>query len=52
MIPTVCCALLPVPPSHDENAPRALLMTLEHEDHTIGLSFVELTLRELGWRRA
>lgn len=33
-----------------ENAPRALLMTLEHEDHTIGLSFVELTLRELGWR--
>lgn len=33
-----------------ERAPRALLMTLEHEDHTMGLSFVELTLRELGWR--
>lgn len=33
-----------------ETAPRALLMTLEQEDHTIGLSIVELTLREVGWR--
>ncbi len=33
-----------------DNAPSAMLMTLEQEDHTLGLSFVELALRELGWR--
>ena len=31
-------------------APRALLLTLEDEEHTIGLSMVELTLREQGWQ--
>lgn len=31
-------------------APRALLATAEGEDHTLGLSLVEVTLRELGWR--
>lgn len=31
------------------NAPRALLLTLEGEEHTLGLSLVELALRELGW---
>lgn len=36
---------LPVSPS----APRALLLTLEGEEHTLGLSLVELALRELGW---
>lgn len=29
--------------------PRALLMTPEHEGHTLGLSLVELVLRENGW---
>lgn len=32
------------------HAPAALLITAEHEDHTLGLSLVELALRELGWR--
>ena len=30
-------------------APRALLVTAEGEDHTLGLSLLELCLRELGW---
>jgi excisionase family DNA binding protein len=33
-----------------DTAPRALLMTAEGEDHTLGLSLLELCLRELGWR--
>lgn len=32
------------------NAPRALLATLDREQHTLGLSLVELALRELGWQ--
>ena len=31
------------------DAPRALLLTPEEEEHTLGLSLVELALRELGW---
>lgn len=30
--------------------PQALLLTAEHDDHTMGLSLLELTLREAGWR--
>lgn len=30
-------------------APRALLATVEDEEHTLGLSLVELCLRERGW---
>jgi excisionase family DNA binding protein len=37
---------LPVPPA----APRCLLATAEGEEHTLGLSLVELCLREAGWR--
>lgn len=36
---------LPVSP----DAPRALLATAEGDDHTLGLTLVELCLRELGW---
>lgn len=32
------------------SAPRALLATLEGEEHTLGLSLVEVCLRELGWQ--
>ena len=32
-----------------DDAPRALLMTVESEEHTLGLSLLELALRELGW---
>jgi excisionase family DNA binding protein len=31
-------------------APRALLATAQGEEHTLGLSLVEVCLRELGWR--
>ncbi|HEX6836056.1 MAG TPA: helix-turn-helix domain-containing protein [Polyangia bacterium] len=31
-------------------APRALLATAEGEEHTLGLSLVELLLREAGWQ--
>ena len=31
-------------------APVALLLTADGEDHTLGLSLLELALRELGWR--
>jgi len=37
---------LPAPP----DAPRALLACPEQEDHGLGLSLVELVLREAGWR--
>ena len=37
---------LPIPP----DAPRAMLVTLEEEEHTLGLSLVNLALREAGWR--
>lgn len=37
---------LPVAP----DAPRALLACPEQEDHGLGLSLVELVLREAGWR--
>lgn len=37
---------LPVPAS----AKRCLLATAEGDDHTLGLSLVELCLREAGWR--
>lgn len=30
--------------------PKALLLTAEHDDHTMGLALCELTLREAGWR--
>ncbi|MEL6546269.1 MAG: helix-turn-helix domain-containing protein [Myxococcota bacterium] len=29
--------------------PRALLLSAEHDDHTMGLALCELTLRECGW---
>jgi excisionase family DNA binding protein len=32
------------------DAPRALLATTEGDSHTLGLSLVELCLREAGWR--
>ncbi|GAB5549524.1 MAG: excisionase family DNA-binding protein [Sandaracinaceae bacterium] len=32
------------------DAPRALLLTPQHEEHTLGLSMLELALRELGWQ--
>lgn len=41
-----CCEGLPV----DRNAPRILLAAAEGEEHTLGLSLVELTVRERGWR--
>ncbi len=31
-------------------APRALLVTVEGDDHTLGLSMAELCLREVGWQ--
>ena len=31
------------------DAPRCLLATAENDDHTLGLSLVELCLREAGW---
>ncbi len=31
------------------HAPRALLLTAAGDDHTLGLSLTELTLREAGW---
>jgi excisionase family DNA binding protein len=34
----------------DPRAPRAVLTTAQGEDHTLGLSLVELVLREAGWR--
>jgi excisionase family DNA binding protein len=37
---------LPLPPG----APRCLLAAAEAEDHTLGLSLVELCLAEAGWR--
>ncbi len=37
---------LPWPP----DAPRALLACAEQDDHALGLSLVELALREAGWR--
>jgi excisionase family DNA binding protein len=33
----------------DPNAPRALLACAEGDDHTLGLSLVEVVLREAGW---
>ncbi len=36
-------------PSSDTD-PRALLATAEGDDHTLGLSLVELCLRETGWK--
>ncbi|HSI03941.1 MAG: helix-turn-helix domain-containing protein [Myxococcota bacterium] len=32
-----------------DDAPRCLLATAENEDHTLGLSLLELCLREAGW---
>jgi excisionase family DNA binding protein len=40
------CERLPV----RRGTPRALLAAAEHDDHTLGLSLVELCLREGGWR--
>ena len=34
----------------DPEAPRCLLAAAEQDDHTLGLSLVELCLREAGWR--
>jgi MerR family transcriptional regulator, light-induced transcriptional regulator len=39
------CDGLPLAP----DAPRALLACAEDDDHTLGLSLVELVLREAGW---
>jgi hypothetical protein len=39
------CEGIPLDPS----APRALLTCAEGDDHTLGLSLVELVLREAGW---
>ena len=39
------CEWLPANPE----APRSLLVTAVGDDHTIGLSLVELCLREAGW---
>lgn len=41
-----CCETLPL----DACAPRILLAAAEGEEHTLGLSLVELTVRERGWR--
>jgi len=41
-----CSETLPLAP----DAPTALLTTAQNDDHTLGLSLVELCLRELGWR--
>lgn len=40
------CELLPV----RSGTPRALLAAPEGEEHTLGLSLVELCIREVGWR--
>lgn len=37
---------LPLAPT----APRALLAAVDSDEHTLGLSLVELTVREAGWR--
>jgi len=39
------CGDLPLAPG----APRCLLATAEGDDHTLGLSLLEITLREAGW---
>lgn len=39
------CEWIPLP----QTAPRALLATAQGDDHTLGLSLVEVCLRELGW---
>jgi excisionase family DNA binding protein len=41
-----CAAAIPVAPS----APIALLVGADGDDHTLGLSLVEVCLREAGWR--
>ncbi|WP_428267633.1 helix-turn-helix domain-containing protein [Haliangium sp.] len=41
-----CGEMLPVPPQ----ARTCLLMTAEHDDHTLGLAMCELCLREARWR--
>lgn len=41
-----CGELIPVGPG----APACLLLTAEGEEHTLGLSLVELVAREAGWR--
>jgi excisionase family DNA binding protein len=40
------CETIPVAPA----APRCLLATADGDDHTLGLSLVELCLAEAGWR--
>lgn len=40
------CEAIPLP----LHPPNALLATAEGDEHTLGLSLVEITLRELGWR--
>lgn len=41
-----CADMIPRSPQ----APRCLLATAENDEHTLGLSLVELCLAELGWR--
>lgn len=41
-----CAQSIPLP----QDAPAALLAMAEGDDHTLGLSLAELTLREAGWR--
>ena len=43
---TAVMTAMPLPPG----APRCLLAAAEGEDHTLGLSLVELCLAEAGWR--
>jgi MerR family transcriptional regulator, light-induced transcriptional regulator len=43
---TAILEAMPVAPE----APRCLLAAPEHDEHTLGLSLVELCLREAGWR--
>jgi excisionase family DNA binding protein len=41
-----CLSEMPAP----EDAPRAVLLTVEGERHTLGLALAELVLAEAGWR--
>lgn len=43
---TRCAEDIRLPPT----APTCLLMTAEHDEHTVGLALAELSLHERGWR--
>ena len=42
---SLCSAMLPIPPA----TPYCLLANVEGDDHTLGLSLLELSAREAGW---